>query len=139
VIWRRQPPDVVDWERLADGLPHRLRRGRDYPDIPPQTLRQEAMDAAKDMNKAVKVLADKTGKGKKSTMWVQFADYELGVGEPCRCGGRQILRFHQYFARCAACNAQILFAFPDTSTDDSLDDDRYGWNSGTYGWAEPGA
>ena len=143
--WRLQRADGeelgIAWERLADGLPHRLRRNRDYPDLDPHPLRLAARDAAKEMNKVVKVVTDKTGRqGKKSTVWVQFSDYELGVGEPCKCGGRQILRFHQYFGRCAACNAQILFALPNTSPDDSIDDDKHGWDEGKFGWAsEPGS
>jgi hypothetical protein len=141
VKWRRQLAEgeelEVQWERFADGLPHRLRRNRDYPDFNLKTIRQSAMDAAGGMNKVVRVLSDRTGLGKKrSYVWVQFADYELLVGQPCKCGGRQILRFHQFFGRCAACNAQILFTWPDKGTDDSIDEDKYGWgDEGKFGWA----
>jgi hypothetical protein len=140
VKWRRQLAEgeeqVVQWERYADGLPHRLRRNRDFPDYDLKVIRQEASNAAQRMNKVVKVLPDRAGLSKKrSAVWVHFADYEIGVGEPCKCGGRQILRFHQFFGRCAACNAQILFTWPDKSTDDSIDEDKYGWDEGKYGWA----
>jgi hypothetical protein len=125
----------VPWEDYADGMPHRLKRNRDFPDLSPFIVRQAARNAAKRMNKAVQAAPDRLGKNKSKFLWVQFADYELDVGEPCKCGGRRILRFHQLFGRCAACNALILFTQPSKDTDgDSSPDDRYGWAESEFGW-----
>ena len=123
----------VPWEKFADGLPHRLKRNRDFPDMNPKAVRQAARNAAKRMDKAVQVLPDRMGKNRSKFLWVQFADYEIALGEPCRCGGRRILRLHEFFGRCAACNALILFASTDTDGDDSIDEDPYLWAEREYG------
>ncbi len=129
----------IPWEKLADGIPHRLKRKRDFPDIDPKVVRQAAKDAARRMGKAVQALPDTMG-GRNKFVWVQFADQELTVGDPCRCGGRRILRFHQYFGRCAACQALILFTSGDTKDDDEPTDKiAYGFDKiDAYGWGDAG-
>ena len=129
----------VPWEKFADGLPHRLKRSRDFPDINPKAVRQAAKNAAKRMDKAVQVLPDRMGKNRSKFLWVQFADYEICAGEPCKCGGRRILRFHQFFARCDACNALILLASPDTDAMFGVDEDMYRRDEGKYGWESAGS
>jgi hypothetical protein len=125
----------VDWASYADGMPHRLKRKRDFPDdIDARTAARGAMHAAKRLNMAVQAVPD-TGRHRSSYLWVLFADYEIPLGEPCRCGGRQIVRFHQLFGRCAACNAQILFADTDPNADAQADDDPYKQEERRFGWA----
>jgi hypothetical protein len=121
----------LPWERLADGLPHRLKRKRDFPDIDPEYVRVAAKNAAKRMGKAVQALPDRmTQTSADKYVWVQFADHEIRIGEPCKCGGRRLLRVHPFFARCMECNAQLLLAPKKTdetvgieSTDDEEDDE----------------
>jgi hypothetical protein len=119
----------IPWERWADGLPHRLKRKRDFGDVDPAIVRVAAKYAAKRMGKAVQVLPDKMLPNSSSKyLWVQFADHEIRIGEPCKCGGQHLLRVHPFFARCSRCNAQLLLA-PKKKTDettgiDSLDEEE---------------
>ena len=129
----------VEWEKYADGMPHRLKRKRDFPDMNPKSVSAAARNAAKRMDKAVQVFPDKMGKNRTKFLWVQFADYQLSMGEPCRCGGRRLLRLHEYFARCDACNALILLASPDADPFDSDGEDLYKREEGTYGWQGAGS
>jgi DNA-directed RNA polymerase subunit RPC12/RpoP len=115
----------LPWEKWADGMPHRLKRKRDFPDIDPDIVREAAKNAARRMGKAVQAQQDKmTRNGATKYVWVQFADYEVRIGEPCKCGSRRLLRVHPFFARCAACDARILLA--PRRTDDSPDEDEWG-------------
>lgn len=131
------PPDEgelgLPWERWADGLPHRLKRKRDFGDIHPELVRRAAKIAAKRMGKAVQAMPDKMiPENANKYVWVQFADYEIRVGEPCKCGGRRLLRVHPFFARCTQCGAQLLLAPPKRgagaegveSADNEDDEDR---------------
>jgi len=96
----------VEWERWADGRAWRLKRGRDFGDVHPELARRAAKNAARRMGKVVQTVRDRID-GERYT-WVQFADYEIPLGAPCPCGGRRLYRLHTYFARCAACGAQLL-------------------------------
>lgn len=98
----------VHWERYADGHPWRLKRKRDFGDVNPQLAREAAVNAAARMGKAVQAVKDRRFPEK--YMWVQFADHEIGLGEPCPCGSRKLLRLHTYFARCPACHALLLLS-----------------------------
>jgi hypothetical protein len=134
---KRQRTDENDdlglpWQKLADGLPHRLKRSRDFPDADQKAVRKAATRAAKKMEKVVRVVPDKMARNREDFLWVQFADYEINLGDPCKCGGRQILRFHEYFGRCAACNAQLILLSPDTV--ESETEDVYEWDGNKYGW-----
>ena len=100
----------LPWEKLADGLPHRLKRKRDFPDVDPEFVRAAAKRAAGQMGKAVQTLPDKMSLIPNRYLWVQFADHEIRVGEACKCGGRRLLRVHPSFARCTQCGAQLLLA-----------------------------
>jgi hypothetical protein len=122
----------LPWDRWADGLPHRLKRKRDFGDIDPELVREAAKNAAKRMGKAVQALPDRmTHTSASKYVWIQFADHEIRIGEPCKCGGRQLMRYHPFFARCTRCDAQLLLA-PKTaagseaieSTDDDEDPDE---------------
>jgi hypothetical protein len=118
----------IDWERWADGLPHRLKRKRDFADVHPRLVREAAKNYAGRTQKGVQSVADRARKNK--YVWVQFADHEIRIGEPCPCGGRRLLRVHPFFARCADCKAQLLLApklVEDAGVDlieDAEDDDE---------------
>lgn len=101
----------LPWERWSDGLPHRLKRKRDFGDIDPELVRAAAKNAAKRMGKAVQAQPDRImADGKSKYVWVQFFDHEIRIGDPCKCGGRNLLRLHPLFARCTQCGAQLLLA-----------------------------
>ncbi len=139
------PPDEgelgIPWEQWADGLPHRLKRKRDFGDFDFELVRVAAKYAAKRMGKAVQVRPDRMMPTTSSKyVWVQFADHEIRIGEPCKCGGRRLLRVHPFFARCTLCNAQLLLA-PKKKTDetagiDSVDEDE-GENEDEDGRPQP--
>jgi len=134
---KRQRTDENDdlglpWHKLADGLPHRLKRSRDFPDTDQKAVRKAATRAANKMQKVVRVVPDKMARNRDDFLWVQFADYEINLGDPCRCGGRQILRFHEYFGRCVACNAQLILVSPDAVESEA--EDMYEWDGNKYGW-----
>jgi uncharacterized protein YbaR (Trm112 family) len=98
----------VDWERWADGRPFRLKRKRHYPDADPAVVRADAAAAAKRMGKVVVTVRDRFDPRK--YIWVQFADYRVGPGQPCPCGSRRLLRVHVNFLRCPECKAQLLLS-----------------------------
>jgi hypothetical protein len=123
----------LPWERWSDGLPHRLKRKRDFGDIDPELVRAAAKNAAKRMGKAVQAQPDRMLPDSKSKyVWVQFADHEIRIGEPCKCGGRHLLRVHPFFARCTDWGAQLLLAPKrdaeidgvESADDDEDEDDR---------------
>lgn len=101
----------LPWERWSDGLPHRLKRKRDFGDIDPELVREAAKNAAKRMGKVVQAKPDTMMPGNRSKyVWVQFSDHEIRIGDPCKCGGRHLLRVHPFFAHCTQCGAQLLLA-----------------------------
>ena len=105
----------LPWERWSDGLPHRLRRNRDFPDIEPELVREAAKVAARRMGMGVQAAIDRMSvrKGAPSkALWVQFTDHEIRLGDPCKCGGRRIVRIHPSFARCDSCGASLVLAPP---------------------------
>jgi hypothetical protein len=129
----------VDWDRFSDGMPHRLKRKRDFGDVEPDVVREAAKNAARRLGKGVQVSVDKmTARGAEKYLWVQFADHEIRVGEPCKgCGGRHLVRVHPFFARCMGCGAQLLLGAKRVesgegidSYDEDEDEDGYGEGDG---------
>jgi hypothetical protein len=120
----------IAWERWSDGLPHRLKRKRDFGDVDPELVREAAKNAAKRMGKGVQAQFDKMGpKNASKYVWVQFADHEIRIGDPCKCGGRRLLRVHPFYARCMECGAQLLLApkrIEDSEGIESADADEDG-------------
>jgi hypothetical protein len=118
----------LPWERWSDGLPYRLKRKRDFGDIDPELVREAAKNAARRMGKVVKSKPDAMMPGNRSKyLWVQFADHEIRIGDPCKCGGLHLLRVHPFFARCTSCGAQLLLAPKGNAQADGLesaDDDE---------------
>jgi hypothetical protein len=122
----------IDWERWSDGMPHRLKRKRDFGDLEPDLVREAAKNAAKRMGKGVQASVDKMSpRGASRYVWVQFADHEIRVGDPCKgCGGRRLVRVHPFFANCAQCGARLLLApkrIEDGEGIESLDEDEDGY------------
>lgn len=104
------PEDLgVDWSRWSDGRAYRLKRKKDFPNVNPGAARTACEQAAVKMGKVVRTVRDKMIPEK--LIWVQFADAEIRIGEPCpRCGSRRILNLHADVARCPQCKAQLLLS-----------------------------
>lgn len=104
------PEDLgVDWSRWSDGRAYRLKRKKDFPNVNPGLARTACEQAATRMGKVARTVRDKMMPEK--LIWVQFADAEIRVGEPCpRCGSRRILNLHAEIARCPECKAQLLLS-----------------------------
>jgi hypothetical protein len=96
----------LTWEQLArDDHLRRLKRGKHFRgDV--RAVQREAIAAGAELGRVARVVRDDFRKY--AYVWVQFVDYQIPLGEPCpACGGREILRTHQYFGRCPACNASL--------------------------------
>jgi hypothetical protein len=104
------PEDLgVDWSRWSDGRAYRLKRKKDFPNVNPGLARTACEQAATRMGKVARTVRDRMMPEK--LIWVQFADAEIRVGEPCpRCGSRRILNLHADMARCPECKAQLLLS-----------------------------
>jgi ribosomal protein S27AE len=104
------PEDLgVDWSRWSDGRAYRLKRKKDFPNVNPGLARTACEEAATKMGKVARTVRDKMVPEK--LIWVQFADAEIRIGEPCpRCGSRRILNLHADMARCPQCQAQLLLS-----------------------------
>ena len=98
----------VDWERWADGRAYRLKRKRHFADVDPTVVIGAAPAAAASIGKVVQTSKDRYVPER--YCWVQFADHEVGPGEPCPCGSRRLLRIHACFARCPECGSQLLLS-----------------------------
>ncbi len=99
------PPPTVDWRRLADGRPRRLKRGRHF-DAEVSDLVEDAHRVARELGLAVRTYADKRDPDK--YVWFQFARAEIGRGEPCPCGGTRLRRVHLHFLACDDCGARLI-------------------------------
>jgi hypothetical protein len=42
-------------------------------------------------------------------LWIQFADFQIAVGEPCPRGHSTIVRVHPHHGHCATCGASFVF------------------------------
>jgi DNA-directed RNA polymerase subunit RPC12/RpoP len=104
------PEDLgVDWSRWSDGRAYRLKRKRDFPNVSPGLARTACEQAAMRMGKVARTVRDKTMPDK--LIWVQFADAEVGNGQPCpRCGSRRLINLHADVVRCPECKAQLLLS-----------------------------
>lgn len=97
------------WEKIADGRPWRLKHRKHF-SATPRAFQAEVLAAAARMGKAVRTRRDEFGRH--NYLWVQFADYEVPLGAPCRCGNTALLRSHEFFGRCPACGAKLIFDVP---------------------------
>jgi hypothetical protein len=117
------PEDLgVDWSRWSDGRAYRLRRKKHFPNVNPGLARTACEQAAASMGKVARTVRDKTMPDKQ--IWVQFADAEVGVGQPCPiCGSRRIFNLHADMGRCPECKAQLLLSNKGL---EALDEDAEG-------------
>jgi hypothetical protein len=107
-----------DWERVADGQPWRLERGRDF-DYSAKRLRAEARMAAREKGKTVRFVRDRVDPNR--YVWLQFADGEVVAGQPCpRCGSQHLLQLSGQFGRCASCGALLVVEQPPDVEDVEL-------------------
>jgi ribosomal protein S27AE len=82
------------------------------------------------MGKVARTVRDKMMPDK--LIWVQFADAEIRVGEPCpRCGSRRILNLHADMARCPECKAQLFLSNEGLDAIDEQADSENGPTIGT--------
>jgi hypothetical protein len=107
----------IDWERWADGRARRLKRRRDFPDVEPALIREDADAAAKRMGRGVVTAKDRFLPDK--YLWVQFSNHRIAPGQPCVCGSWRLLRVHANFLRCPDCRALITI-----SEDEETEEDR---------------
>ena len=73
----------LDWDKWTDGRAFRLKRKRDFPaDLRSRPRpRTAARYAAEKRGKVVRTIRDRYFP--KKYIWVQFADDEVEIGEPC--------------------------------------------------------
>jgi hypothetical protein len=111
------PADLaaLPWERWADGRLWRLKHGKHFSGEPQEAI-AEAERAAERMGKVVRTLPEV--QPPHAYVWVQFADHELPLGEPCPCGHHRLIRHHPEFARCAGCGATIILQTEDPAKKD---------------------
>ena len=98
----------LTWEELAkERSPRRLCRGKHFEgDV--RALQKEASAASRRLGCAVRTVRDDFLRY--AYLWVQFADYELPLGEPCpACGSRELVRMHEQFGYCPRCRSSLAF------------------------------
>lgn len=111
-------PKVPDWTRISDGKVWRLKQGREF-DCSTKRLRAEARMAARDMGKTVRFVRDRIDPYK--YLWLQFADDEMILGQPCpKCGGEHLLQLSGQFVRCGSCRALLAVERPPDVEDVEL-------------------
>lgn len=111
---------MVDWETIADGRVHRLKRGKHFSSTT-SALRLEGHAAAQRIGKALRTVKEENGD--LQYLWIQFADHKLIRGQPCPCGGTELTLVHDDFAHCGTCGASIVFdssALPRRSLETQL-------------------
>jgi hypothetical protein len=99
----------LTWEKLAEEqAPRRLTRGKHFTgDV--RALQKEAYAASRRLGRPVRTVRDDFLRF--AYMWVQFADHEVPLGEPCpACGSTELVRTHQQFGYCPACRCSLAFA-----------------------------
>lgn len=99
----------LTWEELAlDRRPRRLKRGRHFRGGV-RDAEYAASSAAARMGLTVRCVRDDFRRY--AYIWVQFADFDLPIGEPCPgCDGRDIVKTHEHFARCTTCDAHLALS-----------------------------
>lgn len=107
-------PIAADWPRIADGRPRRLERGVDFSESVPEFIEVARSLTAK-MDRSVVITRDRLYPDR--FIWVQFADAEIAIGDPCPCGGQRLTRMSAVLMRCDSCGAMLVIgARPKTSS-----------------------
>jgi hypothetical protein len=99
----------LTWEELAkERSPRRLTRGKHFSgDV--RALQKEATGAGRRLGCAVRTVRDDFLRF--AYLWVQFADHEVPLGEPCpACGSRELVRTHEQFGFCPRCRCSLAFS-----------------------------
>jgi hypothetical protein len=99
----------LTWEELAkERSPRRLCRGKHFTgDV--RALQKEATAASRRLGCAVRTVRDDFLRF--AYLWVQFADHEVPLGEPCpACGSRELVRMHEQFGFCPRCRSSLAFS-----------------------------
>ena len=97
----------LKWEDLADGKVHRLKKNKHFAG-PVRAILSQCDTAAARRVRGLLMLRPACSRDWRS-LWGQFPDQQLAVGEPCRCGGRSQTRLHEKFGRCDVCGASIAY------------------------------
>jgi hypothetical protein len=98
----------LTWEELAEErVPRRLTRGKHFTgDV--RALQKEATAAGRSLGCAVRTVRDDFLRF--AYLWVQFADHDVPLGEPCpACGNRELVRTHEQFGYCPRCHCSLAF------------------------------
>ena len=68
-------------------------------------LQAAARDVADRLGKAVRIAVDDLSRPRRPMIyvWLQFVDAEVTIGDPCPCGGTELVRSHPAYATCEAC------------------------------------
>jgi hypothetical protein len=99
----------LTWDELAkERSPRRLTRGKHFTgDV--RALQKEATAASRRLSCAVRTVRDDFLRF--AYLWVQFADHEVPLGEPCpACGSRELVRTHEQFGHCPRCACSLVFS-----------------------------
>ena len=99
----------LTWAELAkERCPRRLCRGKHFTgDV--RALQKEAIAASRQLGCPVRTVRDDFLRF--GYLWVQFADHEVPLGEPCpACGSRELVRKHEQFGYCPACQCSLAFS-----------------------------
>jgi hypothetical protein len=100
----------LPWDEWADGRPARIARGRDFYQ-PISVLQKAAQNAAQRLGRAVRVIPQI--RVDREYAWVQFADHEVTIGDPCPgCESLDVRRINALLAECDRCKASLILVVP---------------------------
>jgi hypothetical protein len=85
-----------------------VKRGRDF-DLTIPEFAEAAQEAAALARKHVLFTRDR--RNPEVYTWIQFLDGAVVLGDPCPCGGTDLLRIRGHIVRCKSCGSS-LFASP---------------------------
>ena len=99
----------VAWDDMADGRVWRLKRGEHFLRSS-HAVQDAAQSAATRLGKAVRTV--RQARDRSVSIWVQFADYQIEIGEPCGCGSTALQLVNRGFALCEECGSSLLLIVP---------------------------
>jgi hypothetical protein len=100
----------LPWDELADGRPYRLTKGRDF-FRSPRAVEEAAQNAARRIGKVASVTQE--FRSKKTFVWVQFADYQTELGQPCPgCGSFDLRAVNRRHTHCSSCESTVILVKP---------------------------
>jgi hypothetical protein len=109
---------TINWDAIADGRLHRIRRGRDFEGSPSAFRRAIKLEARR-RQQPVQIGRDISRPDR--MLWVQFGRATVRPGDLCTCGG-QPEQVHAAWARCNEC-ASLLAVAPQ-SRDEAIEKER---------------